>query len=146
MKFLLYPFIAILLLCGCSKNDVDPTLAGAVDDKELVEMLPGKWTYSLLGKGSKYWTETISFRSEVNIMSSATAVNEYETISAPTFTTATYKFTINGGVMEAESESGVVKKTFRIEKSGRNKIILYERLDRSNPRSELSGKEYTKGR
>lgn len=146
MKLFLYPLIAIILLCGCSKNDVDPTLSGSVDDKELADMLPGKWTYTLLGKGSKYWTETISFRSEAAVMSSATAVNEYETISAPTFSTAIYKIKIKNGIMSAESESGVVKKEFRIEKLSRNKIALYERLRLSDPRSELYGKEFTKAR
>lgn len=146
MKFLLYPLIVILLLCGCSKNDVDPTLAGAVDDKELAGMLPGKWTYTLLGKGSKYWTETITFRAEAAIMSTARAVNEYETISSPTFTAAVYKIKIKNGIMEAESESGATKRVFRIEKSGRTAIVLYERINPSDPKSELSGKEYRKGR
>ena len=146
MKFLYYPLISILLLCGCSKDDVAPDLASAIDDKELAEMLPGKWTFTLLGKGSKYWTETISFQKESPRMSSATAVNDYETLSSPTFTTASYKITIKNGIMEAETESGAVKKVFRIEKNNPRSITLYERLNPSNPKSELSGKEYNKGK
>ncbi|SDE83520.1 hypothetical protein SAMN04487996_107136 [Dyadobacter soli] len=145
-KILLYPLITILFFCGCSKDNVAPDLAGAVDDKELAEILPGKWTYSLVGKGSKYWTQTISFQAERPYMGSSVAVNEYETISAPTFTTTSYKINIKNGIMEAETESGAVKIVYRIEKIGRSKIILFERLRPSDPRSELAGKEFTKGR